>query len=82
MHTKQVIASYPGLPRLTLTLTLPAFHTASDKSLGRPGYEAKLVTLFCIRSYNNEWMVVDYKLFRKGEEELSDGLLWVLEQLP
>ena len=28
------VASYQGLPRL------PAFHTASDKSLGRPGYEA------------------------------------------
>ena len=28
------IASYPGFPRL--------FHTTSDKSLGRPGYEARL----------------------------------------
>ena len=28
------------------------------------------------------WMIVDYKLFDSREGELSDGLLWVLEQLP
>lgn len=33
-------------------------------------------------SYNNEWMVVDYKLFTKGEKNLQDNLLWVLEQIP
>ena len=33
-------------------------------------------------SYNNEWMVVDYKLFQEGGKELSDNLLWVLEQIP
>ena len=32
------IASYPGLPRL-LSLAVKVLH-ASDKSLGRPGYEA------------------------------------------
>jgi hypothetical protein len=27
-------------------------------------------------------MVVDYKLFERGQSSLQDGLLWVLEQLP
>ena len=32
-------------------------------------------------TYNNEWMIVDYKLFEPGEEPV-DNTLWVLEQLP
>ena len=32
-------------------------------------------------TYNNQWMIVDYKLFKRGQS-LKDGLLWVLEQLP
>lgn len=32
-------------------------------------------------TYNNQWMVVDYKKFSRGQP-LQDGLLWVLEQLP
>ena len=32
-------------------------------------------------TYNNQWMIVDYKKFKPGKP-LSDGLLWVLEQLP
>lgn len=32
-------------------------------------------------TYNNQWMIVDYKLF-KPLKPLRDGLFWVLEQLP
>jgi hypothetical protein len=34
-----------------------------------------------VSSYNNEWMIVDYKLFESGKP-LEDGLFTVLEQLP
>ncbi|XP_072271436.1 putative phospholipase B-like 2 [Pyxicephalus adspersus] len=33
-------------------------------------------------TYNNQWMVVDYKKFRPGETEVPTGLLTILEQLP
>ncbi|CAG2178703.1 unnamed protein product, partial [Oppiella nova] len=35
-------------------------------------------------TYNNQFMIVDYKLFKKGTKvsELADNLLWIVEQLP
>jgi hypothetical protein len=35
----------------------------------------------CSGSYNNQWIVVDYKLFVAGQP-LADGLLWIGEQYP
>jgi len=32
-------------------------------------------------TYNNQWIVVDYKLHKKGEP-LIDGVLWIAEQIP
>eukprot|EP00118_Oscarella_pearsei_P024892 m.307042 g.307042 ORF g.307042 m.307042 type:complete len:550 (+) comp41843_c0_seq1:97-1746(+) len=32
-------------------------------------------------TYNNQWMIVDYKLFKAGKE-LQPNTLWILEQLP
>lgn len=33
-------------------------------------------------TYNNQWIVVDYKLFKPSEELPKNDLLWVLEQAP
>ena len=32
-------------------------------------------------TYNNQWIILDYKLF-KPNEPLNDGLLYILEQIP
>uniref|UniRef100_A0A0R3RHQ1 Phospholipase B-like n=1 Tax=Elaeophora elaphi TaxID=1147741 RepID=A0A0R3RHQ1_9BILA len=33
-------------------------------------------------TYNNQWSVVDYKLFKPNEELPTNNLLWILEQIP
>lgn len=46
------------------------------------GYEwAKIFSKYNSGTYNNQWMLVDYKQFIPTAE-LKDGLLFVLEQLP
>ena len=63
------------------TLILYILHSRLLSSSGCLLESPMVLTLwFC--SYNNQWMVVDYKLFERGQANLQDGLLWVLEQLP
>jgi len=33
-------------------------------------------------TYNNQWTIVDYKLFEPGQPLPKKGLMWVLEQMP
>ncbi|KAI6188670.1 putative phospholipase B-like 2 [Aphelenchoides besseyi] len=33
-------------------------------------------------TYNNQWTVVDYKLFKPGQELPNNDVVWVLEQVP
>ncbi|EEC11986.1 secreted protein, putative, partial [Ixodes scapularis] len=33
-------------------------------------------------TYNNEWMVLDYKRFESTSQKLNRGFLWILEQIP
>jgi hypothetical protein len=33
-------------------------------------------------TYNNQWTVVDYKMFKPGQELPNSDLVWVLEQVP
>ena len=33
-------------------------------------------------TYNNQWMIVDFKLFKNASYELVNGVLTVLEQVP
>ncbi len=32
-------------------------------------------------TYNNQWMIVDYKKFKPGMRKMKQGLLWILEQV-
>ncbi|KAF7637678.1 Phospholipase B-like, partial [Meloidogyne graminicola] len=33
-------------------------------------------------TYNNQWTVLDYKLFKPGQELPKNDLIWILEQIP
>ena len=53
----------------------------SEKDVAIATVTAVVVVVVVVR-YNNQWMVVDYKLFGPHQPLPDTGLLWVLEQLP
>jgi len=42
---------------------------------------SQIFTMYNSGTYNNQWMVVDYKQYTPGQP-LNPGLLWVAEQIP
>ena len=45
------------------------------------GEWSNLFVMYNSGTYNNQWMVVDYNKFTPGQE-LEQGLLYVVEQIP
>lgn len=43
---------------------------------------AKIFARYNSGTYNNQWSIVDYKLFEPRKQIPATGLLWVLEQAP
>ena len=64
-------------------VVLEGIRATTANRLARSGKE--WTNIFARRNsgtYNNQWMVLDYKLFKSGEKTLRPNLLWVLEQMP
>lgn len=43
---------------------------------------ADIFSMYNSGTYNNQWMIVDYKIFTPGQEHMKQGLFTVLEQIP
>ncbi|RUS86577.1 hypothetical protein EGW08_005658 [Elysia chlorotica] len=65
------------------TSVLEGIRTMVANRLAASGREwAQIFSLSNSGTYNNEWMVVDYKLFEPGSKEPIKGLFTLLEQIP
>ena len=56
--------------------------TVANRLAGSGKQWADLFSQYNSGTYNNQWMILDYKLFTPGEKTLKDNLLWILEQIP
>ena len=51
--------------------------------LAKSGPEwANFFSIYNSGTYNNQWMIVDYKLFKPNATDLADNLLTIVEQIP
>ncbi|GFO16884.1 phospholipase b lamina ancestor [Plakobranchus ocellatus] len=65
------------------TSVLEGVRTMVANRLAASGREwAQIFSLSNSGTYNNEWMIVDYKLFRPGQVIPVPGLFTVLDQIP
>ncbi|GAB6033388.1 Putative phospholipase B-like 2 [Chamberlinius hualienensis] len=62
---------------------MEAFRVMSANRLAENGENwTNIFIKFNSGTYNNQWMIVNYNLFQPGNANLSDGLLWIIEQIP
>ncbi|KAL8560033.1 hypothetical protein ACOMHN_041503 [Nucella lapillus] len=68
---------------VTSSSVLEGIRSVVANRLAKSGAEwASIFSLYNSGTYNNEWMVVDYKRFQPGMETLPPGVLTVLDQIP
>ncbi|KAH7698162.1 Protein F09B12.3 [Aphelenchoides avenae] len=54
-----------------------------SNQLAKTAHEwVKIFALYNSGTYNNQWTVVDYKLFKPGQELPNNDVIWILEQVP
>ncbi|EYC17341.1 hypothetical protein Y032_0031g2412 [Ancylostoma ceylanicum] len=56
--------------------------TISNYLTSTPKKWVELFSRYNSGTYNNQWTVVDYKLFKPGKEIPGKDMLWILEQTP
>ncbi|KAK7087515.1 putative phospholipase B-like 2 [Littorina saxatilis] len=76
--------SNPGLWSFVRpTTVLEGIRSVVANRLAKSGKEwVDTFSLLNSGTYNNEWMIVDYKRFRPGMKTLPPGVLTVLDQIP
>ncbi|VDN02331.1 unnamed protein product, partial [Thelazia callipaeda] len=78
------ILSSSGLAAIETTFAI--FNVSLYNNVKSTGHTAsewvKIFSRYNSGTYNNQWSLVDYKLFIPGKQLPTHGLLWVLEQTP
>lgn len=85
MHFISVWCLFPNVYWFLFGQVLEQVRTMVANRLGNSGMTwSKIFSVHNSGTCNSQWMVVDYKNFKKGtpQSQLKDNLLWVLEQLP